>query len=63
MLFNLSLPPSLPQVRHAFQVMDLVSEQISDVLSVLAAILHLGNVSFVSAAGAQIFEKTGTCTW
>ena len=40
--------------------MDLVPEQITDVLSVLAGILHLGNISFMSAAGAQISNKRCT---
>ena len=53
-------PLSSPQVRHAFLVMDLVPEQITDVLSVLAGILHLGNISFMSAAGAQISNKRCT---
>ena len=52
------LPPPL-QVIRAFQVMDLVPEQIMDVLSILSGVLHLGNVSFVSAAGAQIADKSG----
>lgn len=39
------------QVRNAFVVMDLVVEQIMEIMSVLSAILHLGNISFVSAAG------------
>ena len=47
------------QVRHAFVVMDLVAEQITDVLSVLSAILHIGNISFKSAAGAQIADRGG----
>ncbi len=42
------------QVRNAFMVMDLVVEQIMEIMSVLAAILHLGNISFVSAAGVCI---------
>lgn len=49
-----------PKVRHAFEVMGLGAEQVADVFMVLSGILHLGNVSFVSAAGAQIAEKAGT---
>ena len=41
--------------------MDLVPEQVSDILRVLAAILHIGNITFVSAAGAQIATKSGVC--
>ena len=47
------------QVRHAFDIMGLVPEQVADVFMVLSGILHLGNVTFVSAAGAQIAEKPG----
>lgn len=42
------------QVRTAFEVMGIVAEQVLDALGVLAGILHLGNISFVSTAGAQI---------
>ena len=38
--------------------MDLVPEQIQEILSMLSGILHLGNISFVSAAGAQIADKS-----
>ena len=48
------------QVRHAFDVMGLAPEQVADVFMVLSGVLHLGNVTFVSAAGAQIAEKPGT---
>ena len=48
------------QVWNAFLVMDLVPEQINDILCTLAAILHIGNISFVSAAGAQISNKSGS---
>ena len=50
----------LIKVRHAFDVMGLAPEQVADVFMVLSGILHLGNVTFVSAAGAQIAEKPGT---
>ena len=33
-------------------------EQIQRVLGLLSSILHLGNISFVSAAGAQIADKS-----
>ena len=42
------------QVRNAFEVMGLTVEQVQDILNILAAILHLGNISFRSAAGAQV---------
>lgn len=41
-------------MRRAFEVMGMSAEHIQDVLGILAGILHLGNISFVSAAGAQI---------
>ena len=34
-------------------------DQIQDVLGVLASILHLGNISFVQAGGAQVADKSG----
>ena len=40
--------------------MHLTNDQIQDVLGVLAGILHLGNVSFVQAGGAQVADKAGT---
>ena len=46
-------------MRHAFDVMGLAPEQVADVFMVLSGVLHLGNVTFVSAAGAQIAEKPG----
>ena len=48
---------SLQKVRNAFTVMDLVPEQVQEVMSVLSAILHLGNLTFVAAAGAQIGSR------
>lgn len=39
--------------------MHLTNDQIQDVLGVLAGILHLGNVSFVQAGGAQVADKAG----
>lgn len=36
----------------------MLPEQIQDMLGILAGILHLGNISFVSAAGAQIADKS-----
>ena len=53
---------SLTQVRNAFSVMDLQAEQIMEIMSVLSAILHLGNISFVSAAGAQISTQASLDT-
>jgi myosin X len=41
------------------RVMRFKDESISDVLQVLAGILNLGNVTFISGNGAQINEKFG----
>ena len=37
--------------------MGLLPEQVQDILGILAGILHLGNINFVSAAGAQIENR------
>jgi len=44
--------------------MHLSMDQIQDVLGVLAGILHMGNISFVQAGGAQVADKSGmfVCT-
>ena len=44
-------------MRNAFEVMGLLPEQVQDILGILAGILHLGNINFVSAAGAQIENR------
>ncbi|XP_022083588.1 unconventional myosin-X-like isoform X2 [Acanthaster planci] len=41
-------------VLEAFSVMRINSEQINDILSLLSAILTLGNVQFITAGGAQV---------
>ena len=43
--------------------MELASDQVFEVVSTLAAILHLGNARFVNAGGAQIADRTGGCAW
>ena len=48
-------------MRHAFDVMGLAGEQVADMFMLLSGIPHLGNVTFVSAAGAQIAEEPGAC--
>ncbi len=45
-------------MRKAFAVMAMLPEQVQDVLGILAGILHLGNITFVSAAGARIADKS-----
>ena len=41
------------------RVMRFKDESISDVLQVLAGILNLGNVTFITGNGAQVNEKYG----
>ena len=48
------------KVRSAFQVMKLGAQQVTDLLGVVSAILHIGNITFVTAAGAQISDRSGT---
>jgi len=43
--------------------MHLTIDQIQDVLGVLAGILHMGNISFVQAGGAQVADKSGIFTY
>ena len=40
--------------QNAMQVIKFTKEHIQDVLSLLAAILHIGNVEFITAGGAQV---------
>lgn len=42
--------------------MDMSPEQVQDILTVLAGILYLGNISFVAATGAQIADKAVLAT-
>ena len=41
------------------KVMSFTDEDVSDVLQVIAGVLQLGNVNFVSAGGAQVSDKSG----
>ncbi|CAB4037314.1 unconventional myosin-X-like, partial, partial [Paramuricea clavata] len=45
------------RVLEAMRVMRFKDESISEILQVLAGILNLGNVTFISGNGAQINEK------
>ena len=38
--------------------MEVPLDQVFEILSMLAAILHLGNISFINAGGAQVSDKT-----
>lgn len=41
------------------EVMQFTTEEVQDVLRLLAGILHLGNIEFMTAGGAQVSFKTG----
>lgn len=41
------------------EVMQFTTEEVHDVLRLLAGILHLGNIEFMTAGGAQVSFKTG----
>lgn len=43
----------------AMEVMEFSREEVREVLRLLAGILHLGNVEFITAGGAQVSFKTG----
>ncbi|XP_075682880.1 unconventional myosin-X [Rhinoderma darwinii] len=46
------------EVKTAMEVMKFTSEDLREVLRLLAGILHLGNIDFMTAGGAQISTKT-----
>nr|DBA24655.1 TPA: hypothetical protein GDO54_012282 [Pyxicephalus adspersus] len=46
------------EVKTAMKVMQFTSENVREVLRLLAGILHLGNIEFMTAGGAQICTKT-----
>lgn len=43
----------------AMEVMQFSKEEVREVLRLLAGILHLGNIEFITAGGAQVSFKTG----
>ena len=45
--------------QNAMRVIGLSNEQINDVHLVLASILQLGNISFITTGGAQVQDKNG----
>ncbi|XP_031216105.1 unconventional myosin-X isoform X1 [Mastomys coucha] len=49
---------SFRQVITAMEVMQFSKEEVREVLRLLAGILHLGNIEFITAGGAQISFKT-----
>ncbi|XP_025021612.1 unconventional myosin-X isoform X2 [Python bivittatus] len=46
------------EVITAMEVMQFTTEEVRDVLRLLAGILHLGNIEFITAGGAQVSFKT-----
>ncbi|XP_073425534.1 unconventional myosin-X [Dendrobates tinctorius] len=46
------------EVKTAMEVMKFNSEDVREVFRLLAGILHLGNIDFITAGGAQISTKT-----
>ncbi|KAJ7338426.1 hypothetical protein JRQ81_012074 [Phrynocephalus forsythii] len=49
---------SFKEVIMAMEVMQFTTEEMQDVLRLLAGILHLGNIEFITAGGAQVSFKT-----
>ncbi|PKU48602.1 unconventional myosin-x- hypothetical protein [Limosa lapponica baueri] len=49
---------SFKEVITAMEVMQFSKEEVREVLRLLAGILHLGNVEFITAGGAQVSFKT-----
>lgn len=43
----------------AMKVVDFSTEEIRDIFKLLSGTLHLGNVEFMTAGGAQITTKAG----
>lgn len=46
----------------AMEVMQFSKEEVREVLRLLAGVLHLGNIEFITAGGAQVSFKTGKMT-
>lgn len=46
-------------LQAAMEVMEFRQEEVREVLRLLAGILHLGNIEFITAGGAQVSFKTG----
>ncbi|XP_060047912.1 unconventional myosin-X [Erinaceus europaeus] len=49
---------SFQEVTAAMEVMQFSKEEVREVLRLLAGILHLGNIEFITAGGAQVSFKT-----
>lgn len=46
-------------LQTVMEVMEFRQEEVREVLRLLAGILHLGNIEFITAGGAQVSFKTG----
>ncbi|KAM4706262.1 unconventional myosin-X isoform 2-T2 [Rhinophrynus dorsalis] len=46
------------EVKTAMEVMKFSSEDVREIFRLLAGILHLGNIEFITAGGAQVSSKT-----
>ena len=44
------------------EVMQFSKEEVREILRLLAGVLHLGNIEFITAGGAQVSFKTGKMT-
>ncbi|EMP28574.1 Myosin-X [Chelonia mydas] len=53
---------SFKEVITAMEVMQFSKEDVREVLRLLAGILHLGNIEFITAGGAQVSFKTALST-
>ncbi|OCT74399.1 unconventional myosin-X [Xenopus laevis] len=55
---TLSDHETFQEVKAAMEVMKFSREEVREIFRLLAGILHLGNIEFVTAGGAQISSKT-----
>ncbi|XP_018413949.1 PREDICTED: unconventional myosin-X [Nanorana parkeri] len=55
---SISDKETFQEVKTAMKVMQFTPENVREVLRLLAGILHLGNIQFMTAGGAQICTKT-----
>lgn len=46
-------------MQEALKVMEFTEEEIRDVFKLLSGVLHIGNIEFMTAGGAQITSKGG----
>ncbi|XP_053322298.1 unconventional myosin-X [Spea bombifrons] len=46
------------EIKTAMEVMKFTSEDVREIFRLLAGVLHLGNIEFITAGGAQVSSKT-----